>query len=107
MAADDGLIQGNPAGSLVTPKEARTFEKRSMTKEEIHLALSVLDVRERVVFLFAVLVGMRPGEIFALRWVRVGPDMVNIMEKGLPQAAERSQDTARQASGGGPTRFGR
>ncbi len=42
MAANDGLIQGNPAGSLVTPKEAKTFEKRSMTKEEIHLALSVL-----------------------------------------------------------------
>jgi integrase len=81
MAADDGLIQGNPAGSLVTPKEARTVEKRSMTKEEIQLALSVLDLRERVVFLFAVLVGMRPGEIFALRWGRVGPDMVNIMER--------------------------
>ncbi len=29
MAADDGLIQGNPAGSLVTPKEAKTFEKRT------------------------------------------------------------------------------
>jgi integrase len=81
MAANDGLIQGNPAGSLVTPKEAKTFEKRSMTKEEIHLALSVLDLRERVVFLFAVLVGMRPGEIFALRWGRVGPDVVNIMER--------------------------
>ena len=60
MAANDGLIQGNPAGSLVTPKEAKTFEKRSMTKEEIHLALSVLDLRERIVFLFAALVGMRP-----------------------------------------------
>lgn len=81
MAANDGLIQGNPAGSLVTPKEAKTFEKRSMTKEEIHLALSVLDLRERIVFLFAALVGMRPGEIFALRWGRVGPDVINIMER--------------------------
>lgn len=81
MAANDGLIQGNPAGSLVTPKEAKTFEKRTMTKEEIHLALSVLDLRERIVFLLAVLVGMRPGEIFALRWGRVGPDMVNILER--------------------------
>jgi hypothetical protein len=35
MAANDGLIQGNPAGSLVTPKEAKTFEKRTMTKEQI------------------------------------------------------------------------
>jgi|SRR5215469_7355471 len=87
MAANDGLIQGNPAGSLVTPKEAKTYEKRNMTKEEIHFALSVLDLRERIIFLFAVLVGMRPGEIFALRWSRVAPDMVNIMERvyrGLP-----------------------
>jgi len=46
-----------------------------------------LDLRERIIFLFAVLVGMRPGEIFALRWSRVAPDMVNIMERvyrGLP-----------------------
>lgn len=81
MAGNDGLIQGNPAGSLVTPKEAKTFERRTMSKEEIHLALSVLDLRERIVFLLAVLVGMRPGEIFALRWGRVGPDMVNILER--------------------------
>jgi site-specific recombinase XerD len=47
MAANDGLIQGNPAGSLVAPKEAKTFEKRTMTKEEIHLALSILDLRGR------------------------------------------------------------
>ncbi len=81
MAADDALIQGNPAGSLVTPKEARTIEKRVMTREHVQLALSVLGLRERVVFLLAVLVGMRPGEIFALRWGRVGPEMVNIMER--------------------------
>ena len=81
MAADDALVHGNPAGSLVTPKEARTIEKRFMTKEDFQLALSVLDLRERVVFLLAGLVGMRPGEIFGLRWGRVGPDMVNIMER--------------------------
>jgi integrase len=81
MAANDGLIQGNPGGSLVTPKEAKTFEKRSMTKEgDPFGVVSVLDFRERIVFLFAALVGIRPGEIFALRWGRVGSDMVNIME---------------------------
>lgn len=87
MAADDALIQGNPAGSLVTPKGARTIEKRTMTKEAVHLALSLLELRERIVFLLAVLVGMRPGEIFALRWDRIGSEMVEIMERvyrGLP-----------------------
>jgi integrase len=81
MAADDALVQGNPAGSLVTPKEAHTTEKRVMTKGHFQLALSVLELRERIIFLLAGLVGMRPGEIFGLRWERVGPDMVNIMER--------------------------
>jgi integrase len=87
MAADDALIRGNPAGSLVTPKGARSFPKPTMTKEGVRLAQSVLDLRERIVFLLAVLVGMRPGEIFALRWGRIGLEMVEIMERvyrGLP-----------------------
>ena len=72
MAADDAIIQGNPAGSLVVPREARiTGGKRNMTEDEILLALSVLDLRERIIFRLALLVGMRPGEIVALRWGRV------------------------------------
>ena len=87
MAVDDGIIRANPAGSLVTPKVAKTLERPIMTKEQVQAALKVLDLRERVVFLFAVLVGMRPGEIFALRWKNVGPQMVSVMERvyrGLP-----------------------
>jgi integrase len=42
------------------------------------LALSVLDLRERIIFLLAVLVGMRPGEILALRWARVDSQMIEI-----------------------------
>ena len=38
MAADDALIEGDPAGSLVVPREARTTErKRNMTEDEIAL----------------------------------------------------------------------
>jgi len=87
MAADDAIIEGNPAGSLVTPKEAKTRTKRVMTKEQVRLALSVLDLRERVIFLLAVLVGMRPGEILALRWGKVDPQMIEIAQRvyrGLP-----------------------
>ena len=50
MAADDAIIEGNPAGSLVTPKEAKTRTKRVMTNEQVRLALSVLDLKERVIF---------------------------------------------------------
>jgi integrase len=79
--------QGNPAGSLLTPKEAKTRAKRTMTKEQVRLALSVLDLRERIIFLLAVLVGMRPGEILALRWARVDSQMIEIAQRvyrGLP-----------------------
>jgi integrase len=87
MAADDAMVQGNPAGSLVTPKEAKTQPKRTMSKEEVQLALSVLDLRERIIFLLAVLAGMRPGEILALRWGRVDSKMIEVAERvyrGLP-----------------------
>jgi integrase len=87
MAGEDTIIQGNPAGSLVTPKGAKTPAKRTMSKEDVRLALSALDLRERTVFLLAVLVGMRPGEIFALRWGRTNSEMVEVAERvyrGLP-----------------------
>jgi integrase len=65
----------------VTPKEAKTAAKRTMTKEQVRLALSVLDLRERIIFLLAVLVGMRPGEILALRWARVDSQMIEIAQR--------------------------
>lgn len=87
MAAEDTIIQGNPAGSLVTPKEAKTPAKRRMTKDQVRQALSVLDLRERIIFLLAVLVGMRPGEILALRWGKVDSKMIEVAQRvyrGLP-----------------------
>jgi hypothetical protein len=62
MASDDAILKGNPAGSLVTPKGAAPAVKRALTIEEILSALSVFDLRERIVFLLAVVVGMRPGQ---------------------------------------------
>jgi integrase len=87
MAADDAIIEGNPAGPLVTPKEAKTRTKRTITKEQVRLALSYLDLSERFIVLLAVLVGMRPGEILALRRARVDSEMIEIDQRayrGLP-----------------------
>jgi integrase len=81
MAGDDAIIQGNPAGSLVTPKEAKTLDKRTMTKVQVQEALSVFDLRERIIFLLAALVGMRPGEILALRWGRVDSEMIDVAQR--------------------------
>ena len=46
--------------------QARTAE-RVLTKDDVRQALSILDVRERLVFRMAVFNGMRPGEIFAIQ----------------------------------------
>jgi integrase len=81
MAAEDALVKGNPAGSLVTPWAAKRPEKRSMTKEEYNSGLSVLDVRERLIYRLAGLVGMRPGEILALRWGRIQRATAEIVER--------------------------
>jgi integrase len=81
MASDDAILHGNPAGSLVTPKGAAPPTKRSLTIEEIQTALSVLELRERIIFMFGVLVGMRPGEILALRWASIGEGRLQITER--------------------------
>ena len=100
MAADDSLVKGNPAGSLVTPRGARRFKTATMAKEEVQLALSVLDLRERIVFSLAVVVGMRPGEIFALRWSRITLGKAEIMERvyrglsGDPKTRRSSREAA-------------
>jgi hypothetical protein len=85
MAAEDTLVQGNPAGSLVTPKCAQDLPKRTMSKEQVQQALSPLDLRERIVFLLAVLVGMRPGTC-------------------LPRSSGRTEDRARQKASGPTSR---
>lgn len=100
MACDDSILSGNPAGSLVTPKTARAPVQRRMTKAEVQRALTVLDLRERIIFLLAVLVGMRPGEILALRWERMDDSMIDIAERvyrGLPDDP-KSERGKRQAA---------
>ena len=42
---------------------------------------SFVVVRERIVFLLAVLVGMRPGEILALRWGKVDSEMIDVAQR--------------------------
>ncbi len=52
-----------------------------MSKEQIRLALGVLDLRERIVFRMAVFDGMRPGEILAIRLGSLGPSGVQIDQR--------------------------
>ena len=67
MAVVEGYLIRNPAELLFVPREALRFPKPRLTLEQVRLLLSVLDLRERVMAGLAILAGMRPGEIFALR----------------------------------------
>jgi len=52
-----------------------------MTVEQVRLLFSVLDVRERLIAGLALLAGMRPGEIFGLKWVRLAADHAEIRQR--------------------------
>ena len=66
-AMSDGVEENNPASALFTPVCKETGEKRFMTPDQVRRALSVLDLRERLIFRMAVFDGMRPGEILAIQ----------------------------------------
>ena len=68
MAVVEGYIVRNPAELLFVPREAKRPEHTSMTLEEVPKCFAVLERRERLIVKFAVLAGLRPGEIFGLKW---------------------------------------
>jgi integrase len=67
MAVAEGYLRRNPATLLFTPRYARRPTPRIMTVDEVRQLFQILDVRERLIAKLAVLAGMRPGEIFALK----------------------------------------
>lgn len=81
MAVIEQEIDRNPAELLFVPRVAKRPEHRVMAIEEARQCLTVLDERERLMVGLAVLAGMRPGEILALRCGRVSSDLVDIRER--------------------------
>jgi integrase len=81
MAQSDGLVEFNPAAMLFTPACKPSPEKRVMSGEEVMLALTLLDLRERLIFRMAVFDGMRPGEIFAIQLGKIGANFVLIDQR--------------------------
>ena len=81
MAVAETYISKNPARLLFTPREARRFEKRIMNLEEVRTCFSVLELRERLITKLAILAGMRPGEIFAMKRSRLKPGQAEIKQR--------------------------
>lgn len=68
MAVEEELLSRNAAELLFVPREAKRPEHTAMNFEQIRTCLESLPTRERLVVKFAVLAGLRPGEILALQW---------------------------------------
>ena len=63
------------------PREAKRPEHTSMTMEEVQKCLAVLEQRERLILKFAILAGLRPGEIFGLKWGRLTGTHADIRQR--------------------------
>ena len=81
MAESDGVVEFNPASALFIPACKPAPPKHVMKKDEVKTALSVLDLRERLIFRMGVFDGMRPGEIFALQIGKISPTSVVVDQR--------------------------
>jgi integrase len=81
MAVAEDCLRKNPAKLLFTPKQAKRGVGRAMTWQDVKLLFSALETRELLVCMLATIAGMRPGEIFALKWRHVEQDHIEIEQR--------------------------
>ena len=81
MAVSEGYIPRNPAELLFIPRDAKRPEHTAMSLEEVQKCFSALEQRERLIVKFAVLAGLRPGEIFGLKWAHIMETHVDIRQR--------------------------
>ena len=81
MAVAEGFLLRNPAQLLFTPRECPRPATKIMKAEEVRKLFGVLGVREQLIARLAVLAGMRPGEIFALKWQRLEAQYADIQQR--------------------------
>src|SRR5262245_42345426 len=81
MAISEGVVSRNPADLLFTPRECSKPAHRTMSVAAIKRAFDVLELLERLIVKLAVLVGLRPGEIFVLRRTRISENTADIQER--------------------------
>jgi integrase len=81
VALAEGFMERNPAELLFTPQNAKRTVRRFATVEEIARAFAAVDLRERLIFKLAGIAGMRPGEIFGLKWVNLEPPYADVCQR--------------------------
>jgi integrase len=68
LALSEAAITHDPTGRLYTPTCRPAAPCRKLTLTQVRKILDALQLRERIAARLALLEGMRPGEILALRW---------------------------------------
>ena len=81
MSVTEGYLRKNFALLLFTPRECKRSIGQVMTMDQVRQLFSVLEVRERLIAKLAVLAGLRPGEIFGLKWSRLGSEYADIRQR--------------------------
>jgi integrase len=81
MAVAEDYLRKNPAALLFTPKTAARPARPTMSRAQVTLLFSVLEPRELAICMLATVGGMRPGEIFGLKWRHVKPDHLEIEQR--------------------------
>lgn len=81
MAVAEDYLRKNPAQLLFTSKNAVPPARLTMSRRQATLLFSVLELRELVICKLATLAGMRPGEIFGLKWRHFKPDQIEVEQR--------------------------
>lgn len=81
VAVAEGYIERNPAELLFTPQAATRADKRVATAEEVARVFAVVNLRERLILKLAGIAGLRPGEIFGLKWANLEPPFAEIRQR--------------------------
>jgi integrase len=100
LAWSDSLITSNPAAELKIPKKCQPGrDLRPLTEEEVNQYLEVFDLREKLIARLAIIEGMRPGEILALRWRSVAGGVLRV-EQRIYKGVLNTPKSGRSREGG-------
>lgn len=72
------FIGKNPAAKLVVPRSGKKVSNVHLTPEQIPIVLFNLSDRDRLIVRMFLVLGLRPGELFALRWNDKGQNSLRI-----------------------------
>ncbi len=72
-AIDQDLLERNPARKLIRPATRATC-RRFLSLDEITRLLDAMEGRDRLVARICIVLGLRPGEVFATKWDDFDPE---------------------------------